>query len=110
MYAVIFKAEVNELDETYSEMAKKMRTLAIDKYGCTEFTAVTEGRSEIAISYWPSRELINQWKQDPQHLVAQELGRSKWYKSYQVQVVEIIRDYDKTDKTTQRRHSPNQKK
>lgn len=93
MYAVIFRAEIKELDESYSEMAEIMRSLAIDKYGCSEFSAVIEGKQEIAVSYWKNKELINQWKQDAQHLVAQDLGRSKWYKSYQVQVVEIIREY-----------------
>ena len=95
MYAVIFRAEINKFDESYSEMAAKMRALAIDEYGCSEFTVVTEGMQEIAISYWKNQEFINKWKQDAQHLVAQKLGRAKWYKSYQVQVVEIIREYSK---------------
>lgn len=34
MYAVIFKAEINKLDESYTEMAEKMRLLAINEYGC----------------------------------------------------------------------------
>ncbi len=46
MYAVIFRAEINELDDSYSEMATQMRELAIKKYGCTEFTAVTKGNQE----------------------------------------------------------------
>ncbi len=95
MYAVIFRAEINELDETYAEMAARMRDLAINKYGCVEFTAVTEGKQEIAISYWDNQDQIKVWKQDPEHREAQKLGRSKWYKSYQVQVVEVIRDYGK---------------
>ena len=95
MYAVIFRAEINEVDAAYSKMAAKLRSLAIDKYGCSEFTAVTEDTHEIAISYWENQDLINKWKQDVQHLAAQELGRSKWYKSYHVQVVEIIREYRK---------------
>jgi hypothetical protein len=41
MYAAIFKAEINEIDNTYSEMAVQMRDLAQNKYGCIEFTAVT---------------------------------------------------------------------
>ena len=93
MYAVIFRAEINELDEAYADMAARMRDLAINKYGCVEFTAVTEGKREIAISYWDDQEQIKAWKQDPEHRKAQKLGRSKWYKSYRVQVVEIIRDY-----------------
>ena len=95
MYAVIFKAEINELDDAYSEMASAMRELAIDKYGCTEFVSITEGTQEIAISYWQSQEQIKQWKQDAKHLLAQELGKTKWYKSYKVQVVEIKREYSK---------------
>ena len=93
MYAVIFRAEINELDEAYADMAARMRDLAINEYGCVEFTAVTEGKREIAISYWDDQEQIKAWKQNPEHRKAQKLGRSKWYKSYRVQVVEIIRDY-----------------
>ncbi len=95
MYAVIFRAEINKLDARYSEMASQMRDLAINKYGCTEFISVTEGAQEIAISYWRDQEQIKKWKQDSKHLVAQELGQSIWYKTYKVQVVEIIREYSK---------------
>jgi len=95
MYAVIFRAEINELDSRYSDMASRMRDLAINKYGCTEFISVTEGMQEIAISYWQDREQIKKWKQDSEHLVAQELGQSIWYKSYKVQIVEILREYSK---------------
>ncbi|MBE8232927.1 MAG: antibiotic biosynthesis monooxygenase [Endozoicomonadaceae bacterium] len=95
MYAVIFRAKTEKLDDTYAELAKRMRELAIQKYNCSEFTAVTEGTSEIAISYWKSLSDIKVWKQDSEHLVAQEMGKKKWYKSYRVQVVEILREYEK---------------
>ncbi|MCW8955807.1 MAG: antibiotic biosynthesis monooxygenase [Gammaproteobacteria bacterium] len=95
MYAVIFKAEIKKLDRQYSEMAKRMRSLAIDQYGCTEFVSVTEGKQEMAISYWRDLEDIKQWKENAEHLVAQELGRTQWYRSYHVQVVELIREYRK---------------
>ena len=95
MYAVIFRAEINELDDTYSEMATQLRELAITKYGCREFTAVADGNREIAISYWENLDQIELWKQDSEHLVAQEMGRSRWYNSFQVQVVEIVHEYSK---------------
>ena len=95
MYAVIFRAEIDKLGSRYSDMASKMRDLATNKYGCIEFTSVTEGSHEIAISYWRDLEQIKKWKQDSEHLVAQELGRSIWYKSYKVQIVEILREYSK---------------
>ena len=93
MYAVIFKAEINKLDTTYSKTAQRMRELAMSKYGCTEFLAVTEGDQEIAISYWQSLEQIAAWKKDAEHLVAQQQGQSTWYQSYRVQVTEIFREY-----------------
>ncbi len=93
MYAVIFIAEINDVDEEYSRMAVRMRELASDKYGCSEFVSVTEGKNEISISYWESEEQIRQWKQDSEHLVAQQLGRSAWYNSYRVQVAEVTREY-----------------
>jgi heme-degrading monooxygenase HmoA len=93
MYAVIFRAEVRELDAEYAVMAARMRDLAINEYGCVEFVACTEGNSEIAISYWESEEQIRQWKQNAEHLVAQQKGRAKWYKSYTVEVVEVVRAY-----------------
>lgn len=93
MYAVIFRAEINELDKSYFDMAARMRDLALNKYGCIEFAALTEGNQEIAISYWESKEQISAWKQDPEHKQAQELGRSRWYKSYKVQIVNIEREY-----------------
>ena len=37
MYAVIFKAKTKKVDDTYFKMAKRMRELAINEYGCIEF-------------------------------------------------------------------------
>ena len=70
-----------------------MRKLAMSEYGCTEFVAVIEGADEIAISYWENQEDILLWKKDVEHLAAQQLGKKNWYSGYQVQVVEIIREY-----------------
>jgi heme-degrading monooxygenase HmoA len=91
MYAVIFRATIEALDEDYARVAGRMRDLAISEYGCLEFVSVTEGGEEVAISYWETEEQILRWKEDPEHLQAQELGRSKWYRSYQVQVVKVVR-------------------
>jgi len=95
MYAVIFKAKTKKLDDAYFEMAKRMRELALNEYGCLEFTAVTEGVNEIAISYWESLEQIKKWKQNSEHLVAQKRGQEKWYEDYSVEIVQVISKYNK---------------
>ncbi|MGI9537528.1 MAG: antibiotic biosynthesis monooxygenase family protein [Desulfocapsaceae bacterium] len=93
MYAVIFRAATRSQDEEYVRTVKHMRELAISRYGCLDFVAVTEENQEIAISYWRDEESIHRWKQDAAHRIAQELGKSKWYESYSVEVVEIKRHY-----------------
>jgi len=93
MYAVIFRAEIAELDSEYSEVASRMRDLAINHYGCREFVSSMEGNFEIAISYWDSESQIREWKKNSEHLKAQSKGKTKWYKSYTVEVVKVVRQY-----------------
>jgi heme-degrading monooxygenase HmoA len=92
MYVVIFRAKIAKLDDEYAQLAEHLRDLALDKYGCQEFTAVTEGNEEIAISYWQSLQQIKDWKNDPEHRLAQKKGREKWYKSVNVEICQIVRD------------------
>ena len=93
MFAVIFRAKPGVQDDEYGKTVARMRELAFDKYGCLDFIAATEGEQEIAISYWESEEVIKKWKSDSEHSLAQDTGRTKWYESYIVQVVEIKREY-----------------
>ncbi|MFT5571407.1 MAG: heme-degrading monooxygenase HmoA [Cryomorphaceae bacterium] len=92
-FAVIFNAKVKQFDPQYSQMATKMRDLALHDYGCLKFIAVAEDGQEIAISYWQNESDIAAWKQNVDHLGAQALGRSKWYPSYKVEIVKIVRSY-----------------
>ncbi|MGH1485997.1 MAG: antibiotic biosynthesis monooxygenase family protein [Cellvibrionaceae bacterium] len=93
MYAVIFKAKVKILDDEYYTAAAKMRELALTQYGCTKFISTTEGGEEIAISYWPDLESIQQWKNNTEHKAVQAIGKRQWYAHYSVDIVEIIRQY-----------------
>lgn len=93
MYVVIFRAKARELDEEYFTVAARMRELALGQFGCLEFQAVTEGKDEVALSYWPDEESIRAWKAHAEHVVAQQTGRARWYESYVVQVAHITREY-----------------
>lgn len=93
MWVVIFRARVRVLDEDYARSASRMRELALGEFGCLEFVAVTEGRDEVALSYWPDEASIRAWKAHPEHLLAQRHGRERWYESYTVQVARISRAY-----------------
>lgn len=93
MLVVIFRARIRELDEDYFAVARRMRELAFEEYGCLAFHAVTEGEEEVALSYWPDEASIKAWHQDPEHREAQRLGRERWYAGYSVQVAQVGREY-----------------
>jgi heme-degrading monooxygenase HmoA len=90
MYAVIFKGTVANFDDEYHRMAQRLYDLAFEKYGCRDFVSVIEGDQEIAISYWETEQQIREWKNDPEHSIAKERGRDKWYKSYSVEICKIV--------------------
>jgi hypothetical protein len=90
---MICKAEINEFDQQYFDMVEKLRQLAKDEYDCVDIISATEGTNEITISYWNTMDDIKKWKQDEVHQLAQRLGKEKWYTSYKVQIVEILREY-----------------
>ena len=81
-------------DEEYFTTARRLRELAMQKYGCVDFVSTTEGNKEIAISYWPDITHIKNWKNDPEHLSAQKKGRDTWYKTYRVDICKIERSYE----------------
>jgi heme-degrading monooxygenase HmoA len=93
MFIVIFRAKARQLDADYAAMAARMRELALKEFGCLDFCAVTEGDQEVALSYWPDEASIRAWKQHTEHLMAQQLGRERWYASYSVEVAEVQRAY-----------------
>lgn len=93
MFVVIFRAVAKNLDDEYSKTAAQLRAIALAEFNCIEFKAITEGKEEIALSYWKSLDDIKNWKAHPIHIKAQKLGRERWYKSYSVQIAEVGREY-----------------
>jgi len=81
---------VAELDDEYRQTAQRLKTLAFEKYGCRDFVSVTEGNEEIAISWRDSEQQIRDWKNDPEHRFAQRKGRDKWYRSWSIDICEVI--------------------
>ncbi|HLP92685.1 MAG TPA: antibiotic biosynthesis monooxygenase [Saprospiraceae bacterium] len=92
-YAVIFSSIRTEQDlEGYAEMAEQMVVLAAEQPGYLGAESVRNGLG-ITISYWDSLEAIRNWKAHAEHLVAQRLGREKWYDSFKTRICLVERDY-----------------
>ncbi|WP_242696035.1 antibiotic biosynthesis monooxygenase family protein [Desertivirga brevis] len=91
-YAVIFSSIKTEVNDGYSEMADLMVELARKQEG---FIGVESARNElgITVSYWKDLESIRKWKQNSDHLIAQNKGRADWYKHYKTRIAKVERDY-----------------
>lgn len=91
-YAVIFTSTKKEETEGYDEMAMKMVALAKQQEG---FLGVESARNEIGItvSYWKDLASIKNWKQNLEHLEAQEKGIKSWYSNYTVRIALVEREY-----------------
>ena len=95
-YAVIFTSvqNLNTDDENfaYNEMAKRMNELAKLQTG---YLGMETARNEtgITISYWKTLNDIAQWKQNSEHVVAQQMGIKNWYLCYTTRICLVERDY-----------------
>lgn len=92
-YAVIFTSKLTKKNEGYSEMAQKMEDLAKKQKGFLGIESVREDVG-ITVSYWESLEAIKTWKQNSEHLIAQQKGREQWYSWYNTRICKVERDYD----------------
>lgn len=91
-YAVIFTSTKREADNNYADIANRMVELAAKQEG---FIGVESARNEIGItvSYWESLEAIKNWKNNAEHLIAQQLGKDVFYQSYTTRICKVEREY-----------------
>ncbi len=60
--------------------------------GHESFREESTGRG-VTISYFNDMTALSQWRVHPIHREAQALGRSHFYDEYEIEVVEIVRQY-----------------
>lgn len=92
-YAAIFTTVRTEGDHGYGQMAERMMELAAEQPGFLGVESVRDKLFGITVSFWQSHEAILNWKQNAEHLIAQQYGRSKWYADFKVRISRVERDY-----------------
>lgn len=95
-YAVIFKTKRSlPIPKEYLELNQKMVSL-VETYGgyLGVDSVMNDDGKGISISYWNSLDELKKWKENLDHLTAQELGKKKWYDYYKVEVCKILREYE----------------
>jgi heme-degrading monooxygenase HmoA len=93
-YAVIFTARRTAGDDGYAAMAQAMVDLALKQPGCLGAESVRDAEGlGITVSYFTDEEAIRAWKANAEHLVAQRLGKERWYSHYELRVARVERAY-----------------
>jgi heme-degrading monooxygenase HmoA len=94
-YAVIFTAQRTEGDHGYGAMADRISALAAEQPGYLGMESTRDDAGlGITVSYWADEAALIAWKQQAQHLLAQKLGRERWYSHYALRVAKVERAYD----------------
>lgn len=91
-YAVIFSSVASEDSEGYGQMAEKMVELVKQQPGYIGHESARNAIG-ITVSYWDSIDAIKKWKSVSEHLIAQQMGKDKWYSSYKTRICVVERDY-----------------
>ena len=71
-----------------------MFDLALKQAGClgAETARGADGIG-ITVAYFTDEASIQHWKQNAQHLVAQRLGKERWYSHYELRIAKVERAY-----------------
>ena len=93
--AVIFTTKHSGTDPGgYGRMSEKMVELAAEQPGYIgiDSTRGADGFG-ITVSYWADEAALLNWKAQSEHLIAQGLGKTRWYDHYTVRVARVERQY-----------------
>jgi heme-degrading monooxygenase HmoA len=95
MVVTIFRNRIRPgVDKEYGAHVSKLLALAQKMPGFVSIKgyAAEDGEQLILVEF-ETEQAVKAWRDHPEHQIAQELGRSKYYSEYQVQVCNTLRDY-----------------
>lgn len=92
-YAVIFSSEKSDNLQGYLEMDEKTMEIAVKQPGFLGYESVNNNNKGIFISYWQSKEAIENWRINATHLMAKSQAK-KWYKRYLSQICFVENSYE----------------
>ncbi|SPF79904.1 antibiotic biosynthesis monooxygenase family protein [Pseudoprimorskyibacter insulae] len=102
MIGVIFEVEpADGKTEAYLEMAAKMRPLVEEIEGfisVERFESLTNPGKLLSLSFFEDEAALERWRKLEDHRRAQAAGRNALFADYHLRVVQVIRDYTKTDR------------
>ncbi len=97
MMVVIVEFELRAGMESEFETARKHMQEQVKKYdgflGEVPCRSIENEKTFVTHFCWRDRESIKAWREDPEHVKTQQLGREKIFASYKIRVCELEREY-----------------
>lgn len=97
MIAVLFEVSIiAEKQARYFQLAEQLKPLLSDIDGfisIERFQSTTNPDKLISLSWWENEAAIKQWKQNAQHQMAQNEGKSSIFSFYKINILTSIREY-----------------
>jgi heme-degrading monooxygenase HmoA len=91
-YAVIFSSTKKETIEGYAEMDEITMSLAQQQPGYLGYESINNQNKGIFISYWESKEAIENWRKNATHQLAKAQAEN-WYNRYLSQICLVESSY-----------------
>ena len=92
MLVVLFRSKLVDAPDGYAEMAQEMLDTAKTMPGFVDVKAFKADDGErLTVVWWENEETLAAWRTHARHMVAQRLGRERWYQYYSVEVAEVRR-------------------
>lgn len=88
-WAAIFLSERGSELNGYAEMDLATIEAAKEVPGFLGYASLKEDNVGIFISYWTSREAIENWRHNSLHISAKKMGKLQWYARYVSQLAEV---------------------
>ncbi len=93
-YAVIFTSKRTESDNGYAAMMEVVAPLSVQQPGYLgRESARTSDGFGITVIYYTDETAIRAWKTNEKHIVAQRIGKQRWYEHYEMRIAKVERAY-----------------
>lgn len=97
MIAVIFEVwPASGQEERYLELAADLRSELerIDGFVSVErFSSLSEAGKLLSLSIWRDEDAVREWRENSDHLTAQNEGRASIFRNYRLRIAAVVRDY-----------------
>ena len=98
MMVVIVEFEIRAGAESEFETALQQMREQVKSHdgflGEASCRSLDNEKKVVTLFYWQDRQSIKTWREDPEHVKIQHLGRKKIFSWYKIRVCELEREYE----------------